>query len=124
MSSRWSRWSSMGSHDTLRLRLPNRPVSGMIWPPSVILHTLPVREINPARDSRLAHPAAVLELLVVYVPSPRSVEAPIVTQRSLSDTEALRLQMAMDQTSKLMATLSNNLKKMSDTAAAIAQNLK
>lgn len=46
---------------------------------------------------------------------------------SLSDMgemESLRLQMAMDRLSKLMSTLSNILKKTSDTAASITQNLK
>jgi hypothetical protein len=46
---------------------------------------------------------------------------------SLSDigeTESLRLQMAMDRLSKMMSTLSNLLKKVSDTASEITQNLK
>jgi hypothetical protein len=42
----------------------------------------------------------------------------------LGETESLRLQMAMDRISKLMSTLSNILKKMSDTASQITQNLK
>ena len=37
---------------------------------------------------------------------------------------SLRLQMVMDRQSKMMATLSNLLKKMSDTAQSITQNLK
>ncbi len=42
----------------------------------------------------------------------------------LSETESLRLQMAMDRESKMMETLSNILKKISDTADSITQNLK
>jgi hypothetical protein len=42
----------------------------------------------------------------------------------LGETESLRLQMAMDRLSKLMTTLSNVLKKISDTADAITRNLK
>lgn len=42
----------------------------------------------------------------------------------LSETESLRLQMMMDRRSKFMSTLSNILKKLSDTASAIVQNLK
>lgn len=42
----------------------------------------------------------------------------------LGEVESLRLQMAMDRMSKMMSTLSNLLKKMSDTASAIVQNLK
>ena len=46
---------------------------------------------------------------------------------SVSETgelEQLRLQMAMDRLAKLMSTLSNVLKKLSDTASQITQNLK
>jgi len=42
----------------------------------------------------------------------------------LSDSESLKLQMAMDRLSKMMSSLSNILKKMSDTADTITQNLK
>ena len=39
-------------------------------------------------------------------------------------TTSLRLQMSMDRTSKLMSTLSNLLKKASEEANAITQNIK
>lgn len=42
----------------------------------------------------------------------------------MGETESLRLQMAMDRLSKMMSTLSNLLKKSSDTASGIVQNLK
>ncbi len=42
----------------------------------------------------------------------------------MGEMESLRLQMAMDRMSKMMSTLSNLLKKMSDTASQITQNLK
>ncbi|WP_144409294.1 hypothetical protein [Pseudoxanthomonas suwonensis] len=42
----------------------------------------------------------------------------------MGEMESLRLQMAMDRLGKLMSTLSNLLKKTSDTADAIVQNLK
>jgi hypothetical protein len=42
----------------------------------------------------------------------------------MGEMESLRLQMAMDRISKMMSTLSNILKKISDTAAEITQNLK
>ena len=41
-----------------------------------------------------------------------------------SELEALRLQMAMDRRSKLLETLSNILKKISDTESGIVANLK
>lgn len=42
----------------------------------------------------------------------------------LSEMTSLRLQMMMDRRSKFIATLSNIMKKISDTQAAIVQNLK
>ena len=42
----------------------------------------------------------------------------------MGEMESLRLQMAMDRLSKMMSTLSNLLKKASETAAAITQNIK
>jgi hypothetical protein len=42
----------------------------------------------------------------------------------MGEMESLRLQMAMDRVSKMMSTLSNLLKKASDTANGIVQNLK
>jgi hypothetical protein len=46
------------------------------------------------------------------------------SKSELGETESLRLQMAMDRLSKMMSTLSNILKKTSDTASDITQNLK
>ena len=42
----------------------------------------------------------------------------------MGEMESLRLQMAMDRLSKMMSTLSNLLKKISDTSQSITQNLK
>jgi len=42
----------------------------------------------------------------------------------MGEMESLRLQMAMDRMSKMMSTLSNLLKKISDTQESITQNLK
>jgi hypothetical protein len=42
----------------------------------------------------------------------------------MGEMESLRLQMAMDRMLKMMSTLSNLLKKMSDTNTTITQNLK
>jgi len=42
----------------------------------------------------------------------------------MGEMESLRLQMAMDRMSKMMSTLSNLLKKISDTSGSIVQNLK
>jgi hypothetical protein len=42
----------------------------------------------------------------------------------MGEMESLRLQMAMDRLSKMMSTLSNLLKKASETSSQIVQNLK
>jgi len=42
----------------------------------------------------------------------------------LNQQNALRLQMSLDRLSKMMATISNLLKKAADTQNAIVQNLK
>ena len=42
----------------------------------------------------------------------------------MGEMESLRLQMAMDRLSKMMSTLSNLLKRVSETSNAIVQNLK
>lgn len=48
----------------------------------------------------------------------------IDSMSEMGEMESLRLQMAMDRMSKMMSTLSNLLKKISDTANSITQNLK
>jgi chromosome segregation ATPase len=52
------------------------------------------------------------------------VKAELDSLSELGETESLRLQMAMDRMSKLMSTLSNILKKISETSGQITQNLK
>lgn len=42
----------------------------------------------------------------------------------MGEMESLRLQAQMDRTSKMLSTLSNVLKKLSDSAQSITQNLK
>lgn len=42
----------------------------------------------------------------------------------IGEMESLRLQMAMDRTAKMMSTLSNLLKKISDTQQSVVQNIK
>jgi len=53
-----------------------------------------------------------------------SLRADIDSMSEMGEMESLRLQMAMDRMSKLMSTLSNILKKMSDTSESIVRNLK
>lgn len=52
------------------------------------------------------------------------VKSDLDTMSEMGETESLRLQMAMDRMSKMMETLSNVLKKISDTQKAIVQNIR
>lgn len=52
------------------------------------------------------------------------VKSDLDSMSEMGEMESLRLQMAMDRMSKMMSTLSNLLKKISDTASQITQNLK
>lgn len=54
----------------------------------------------------------------------KDTKANLDSMSEMGETESLRLQMAMDRLSKMMSTLSNLLKKVSDTAQSITQNLK
>ena len=52
------------------------------------------------------------------------IQQDIDSMSEMGEMESLRLQMAMDRMSKMMSTLSNILKKISDTSSQIVQNLK
>lgn len=52
------------------------------------------------------------------------LQARLDSLSEMGEMESLRLQMAMDRRSKIMSTISNLLKKQSETAAAITQNIK
>jgi len=52
------------------------------------------------------------------------IQRDLDSMSEMGESESLRLQMALDRLSKMMSTLSNILKKISDTADAIVQNLK
>jgi len=54
----------------------------------------------------------------------KSIQKDLDSMSEMGEMESLRLQMAMDRMSKMMSTLSNLLKKISDTAAGITQNFK
>lgn len=54
----------------------------------------------------------------------KQIQNDIDNLEQMSETQTLRLQMAMDRLSKMMSTLSNLQKKISGSAEAIANNLK
>ena len=71
----------------------------------------------------------VLQLMLVVYGKQIEAEAEelindIDSMSEMGEMESLRLQMAMDRMSKMMSTLSNLLKKMSDTNSQIVQNMK
>ena len=54
----------------------------------------------------------------------RQIQNQLASMNEMGEMESMRLQMAMDRLSKLMSTLSNLLKKASETSAGITQNIK
>lgn len=66
---------------------------------------------------RLAH-AADLDAIA------DELKGKLDSMSEMGEMESLRLQMAMDRQSKMMSTLSNVLKKISDTGQSIIQNMK
>ena len=98
-----------------------------------------VKEINRAKsllreDSHSRrHPGldfeAILQLMLVVYGKQIDAEAEALlgkldSMSEIGEMESLRLQMAMDRMSKMMSTLSNLLKKMSDTSSQLIQNIK
>ena len=68
---------------------------------------------------------AVFHLVAtLYAKQLQAEMAELLTTDDLSELLQLRLQMAMDRLAKAMSMMSNILKKMSDTASHITQNLK
>ena len=91
-----------------------------------------VQAMDKLQVSRLIIPFNVLQTVIEdALVTQKAVDDAIVSTKNdldalseLGETESLRLQMAMDRLSKLMSTLSNLLKKASETASGITQNLK
>lgn len=52
------------------------------------------------------------------------MKSDLYSMSEMGEMESLRLQMAMDRLSKMMSTLSNLLKKVSDTSDTITSNIK
>jgi len=71
-------------------------------------------DLHPGKLGRLAELETVVD----------QIEDKLDSLSEMGEMESLRLQMAMDRMSKMMTTLSNLLKKISDTASGITQNIK
>ncbi|QNA44717.1 hypothetical protein [Lacibacter sediminis] len=74
-------------------------------------------QINQFRDSLIVTKAEIDKLLVEMNQKKDNMS-------EMGEMESLRLQMAMDRMSKMMSTLSNLMKKISETQSSITQNLK
>lgn len=79
---------------------------------------------RPVLAEELDYEAVFHLVATLYAKQLQAETAELLEQGELSEMEQLRLQMAMDRLAKMMSTLSNILKKMSDTASQITQNLK
>lgn len=66
----------------------------------------------------------VLSDLARLASAPSDLERKLEEMDEMSEMTSLRLQMMMDRRSKLMSTLSNLLKKTSETRTSMVQNLK
>lgn len=82
-----------------------------------------IQAARTARGTR-AHAASIDATATELDQAIDEVKAELDALSELGETESLRLQMAMDRMSKLMSTLSNILKKASETSGQITQNLK
>jgi predicted nucleic acid-binding Zn-ribbon protein len=80
-----------------------------------------------AQQARTSEHPATNTVGTAIDPMKDKIDAPkhkLDSMSEMGETESLRLQMAMDRQSKFMQTLSNIMKKMSETQSAIIGNLK
>ena len=90
------------------------------------------RGLRPSTGTKMSHSLdtdSILELMLTIYwkeldDEVGSLQRDMDAKADLSELESLRLQMAMDRISKMMASLSNLLKKLADTNSSIVQNLK
>lgn len=80
-----------------------------------------LKQLNLKIDCTVIH-GGITDGAIIGVCPTKTTDSDSMSE--LGEMESLTLQMAMDRLSKLMATLSNLMKKISDTASAITQNLK
>lgn len=85
----------------------------------LVLQKQPVAK-TAARSTSYQDPAGKQEISDMAA----RVNQELKSLSEMDEMESLRLQMAMDRQSKMMSTLSNLLKKVSETADSITQNLK
>ena len=92
-------------------------------------HRLPLPRLDPAAPGGVRvvptdmHPGRIKHVSVLCAIL-ESVKNDLDSMSEMGEMESLRMQMAMDRLSKIMSTLSNILKKISESANTIASNLK
>lgn len=79
---------------------------------------------QPAERDAMAFYLVAVSGIAELDSSVHNVATKLDSLSEMSEMQSLRLQMAMDRMAKFMSTLSNMVKKTSDTASAITQNLK
>lgn len=89
---------------------------GMVIRQTVVIPPKPLRA-NVAMRPMVAAPAAMATMV-------DQRDDKLDSKNEVSDVASMRLQMAMDRLSKMMSTLSNILKKQSDTENSIINNIK
>lgn len=92
-------------------------------------HRLPIPHPDPESPSGLRrvptdmHKGRIKDVCVLRAIR-EELKNDLDSMSEMGEMESLRLQMAMDRLSKLMSTLSNILKKLSDTQSSIVSNIK
>ncbi|HEV2235322.1 MAG TPA: EscF/YscF/HrpA family type III secretion system needle major subunit [Ktedonobacterales bacterium] len=79
-----------------------------------------LRQVTQERGRNPGHPASSTLVAEAH----QALSEQLSAMSELGETESLRLQQAMDRMSKMMSTLSNIMKKLSDTDQSIIQNMK
>ncbi|MEO8416011.1 MAG: hypothetical protein ABI472_20285 [Ginsengibacter sp.] len=108
--------------DSIKLILKKQPVvhsvnTGIVVQPVKMVPTNAVRE----KQLTTVSPTVTKEEIGK---AEQDIKDKLDTLSEMGETESLRLQMAMDRQSKMMTTLSNLLKKVSDSESSIIRNLK
>lgn len=86
--------------------------------------TLQVNRIGPSVDSIRADVDETLSVKAEAEKLINEIKSDLDSMSEMGEMESLRLQMMMDRLAKAMSTISNLLKKISETAEQITQNLK
>jgi WXG100 family type VII secretion target len=96
---------------------PPSPIGQAVGQPTSSHMTNALDTLDSTIESSARSQASLLDAL-------QNIHNTLDSQSELGETESLRLQMAMDRMSKMMSTLSNLMKKVSDTSNGIVQNIK